>query len=171
MTKYAFLHLRPNSGAAKGASIYDVRSEGEGGIHRFWPYKRALKGFSDLKRAFSLTKCPFRSGPTQNWPYKLVDPTSVDHTSGQHCTWGASRRTANARAHILLNCGYHTQCNRNQANLTNFHALIFYHLVTAEGVKSFKLVCNTWHHCETCHFGSPRPAEHTLPSGQLRASP
>ena len=41
-----------------------------------------------------------------------------------------------------------------QSNLTNFHALISYHLVAAEGVKCVKLICNTWHHCKACHFGS-----------------
>ena len=47
-----------------------------------WPYKRA---FLTLKHAFSLTICPFGSGPAKKWPYKRVDLTSVDHTSGLDC--------------------------------------------------------------------------------------
>ena len=44
------------------------------------------RAFLTLKRAFSLTINQFRSGLAKNCPYKRVDLTSVDHTSGRHCT-------------------------------------------------------------------------------------
>ena len=54
--------------------------------------------FFTLRRAFTLTKCQFRSGPVKNWPYKRVDLTSVDHISGRDYT------THHSEAVILL-CG------------------------------------------------------------------
>ena len=53
-------------------------------------YRNGLKltsqaGNFDLEACFYITKSPFCSGPTKNWPYKQVDLTSMDHTSGLHC--------------------------------------------------------------------------------------
>ena len=57
----------------------------------YWPYKRV---FLTLRGAFTLTKCQFRSGPAKNWPYKRVDLTSVDLTSGLHCTSGSVKESS-----------------------------------------------------------------------------
>ena len=58
-----------------------------------------------------------------------------------HAKQGVPRIWAVARQ-----ADYHTQFNGTKANLTNFNAEIYYHLITAEMVKNVKLISNTWHH-------------------------
>ena len=58
----------------------------------FWPYKR---GNVTLK-------CSFCSGLAKNWPYKRVDFTSVDHTSGRDCT--CKPRTSWAWSSLCSTC-------------------------------------------------------------------
>ena len=55
-------------------------------------YRNGLKltlqaGFFDLEACFFTNKMPIRSGLAKNWPYKRIDLTSMDHTSGLHCIY------------------------------------------------------------------------------------
>ena len=58
-------------------------------------------GVLDLEAGFLLTKCPIRSGPARNWPYKRVELTSVDHTSGRDCTYNPLPYLLCANVHLL----------------------------------------------------------------------